>query len=288
MGSISGSSVAYRDQALRSLDQLPPFSPILNRLLAGLANENVSFAELAELLEKDTVLAGNVLRLVNSALYGRRGTINSLRHAVAIIGLVKLRNTVLGLSVSRMWTHTKTPAGWSSARFNLHSVAAGILSDLLAQQLPVPYTEGAFVAGLLHDIGKLLIAIALGREYEAIQGRLELGGRSMEECELDVIGLTHAELSAAALARWNIPSPIQKAAEFHHVPDLANRGELHLSHVVRAADRFANELGLTILPSTGEVENPSEECFRDLGLDEQIPRLREEFQTEFEFIRAFF
>jgi HD-like signal output (HDOD) protein len=196
---LVGVSPVCENQLLRSLDRLPPFSPILNRLLATLAQEDVSFANLSEVIEKDTVLAGNVLRLVNSALYGLPGSVNSVRHAVAILGMVKLRNVVMSLSISRMWRNVRTPEGWSSARFNLHSVATAILSDLLAQRLPAPYPEGAFVAGLMHDIGKLLIGISLPGEFGMIGARFELGGCSLEECEREVLGATHAAESGAAL-----------------------------------------------------------------------------------------
>jgi EAL and modified HD-GYP domain-containing signal transduction protein len=84
----------------------------LNRLLATLAGDDVSFAHVAELIEKDTVLAGNVLGVVNSALYGLDGTVNSVRHAVAILGMNKLRNVALSMSVSRMWGQARTPPGW--------------------------------------------------------------------------------------------------------------------------------------------------------------------------------
>ena len=101
-----------RERALRTLAELPPLSPILNRLIANLAQSDVSFAKVAELIEKDTVLAGNLLKLVNSALYGRRGTIISVRHAVSMLGVNKLRNAALSMSVARMWNHVKSrPAG---------------------------------------------------------------------------------------------------------------------------------------------------------------------------------
>src|ERR1700693_5560200 len=80
-GSAAPSNVNVKDQALRALAQLPPFSPILNRLIASLAQEDVSFAKISDLIEKDTVLAGNVLRLGKSALYGLRGNVQLLRHA---------------------------------------------------------------------------------------------------------------------------------------------------------------------------------------------------------------
>lgn len=285
---ILGAGVAYEDQVLRRLDRLPPFSPILNRLLATLAKEDVSFAELADVIEKDTVIAGNVLRLVNSALYGFQGTVNSVRHAVAILGLVKLRNAVMSLSISRMWRSVRTPEGWSTASFNVHSVATGILSDLLAQRLPAPYPEGAFVAGLLHDIGKLLIAISLPREYAMIQALFEAGEQSIEECEREIIGTTHAVLSGAALGKWNLPPPIQRAVTFHHAPDEANDGQLDLSHVVHAADQLAIDLGHAVLSAGSKQGKTSEKTLETLGISGHIPRLLEQFQQEFEVLRGFF
>jgi HD-like signal output (HDOD) protein len=91
-----------KEQALRSLSKLPPFSPILNKLMVSLANEDVSLLKIAELIEKDAVLAGNVLRLVNSALYGRLATVNSVRLAISLLGVTKLRNATLEMSVTRL------------------------------------------------------------------------------------------------------------------------------------------------------------------------------------------
>jgi HD-like signal output (HDOD) protein len=277
-----------RDRILRSLDQLPPFSPILNRLIATLAQEHVSFAELAEMIEKDTVLAGNLLRLVNSPLYGLRGTINSVRHAVSLVGLNKLRNVVLALSLARMWHQTPSARSWSTSEFNLHSAATATLSDLLVEYLPVAYPEGAFTAGLFHDLGKLLIATALPKEYETLHSLSEQGKEDLEESEREVIGFSHAQLSASALKHWNLPLPIQKAVKFHHAPEPVDGGQQPLSRVVHVADLCVNRLGITILPLRPPNNEAPEESLEILGLDEQIPRLMQEFKTELELIRGFF
>src|SRR6266478_5410053 len=133
---------------LAALDKLPPFSPVLTRLLATLADEDVGFGELAGIIETDAVLAGNLLRVVNSPLYGRAATINSVRHAVAIMGSIKIRNLVLGMSVSRRWAGASVPRSWNARKFNEHSLAVAVLSDLVVLEAPVPYPEGAFTAGL--------------------------------------------------------------------------------------------------------------------------------------------
>src|SRR5262249_61032164 len=137
------------------------------------AKEDVFLGEVSAIIEKDTVLAGTVLKLVNSALYARSGTINSVRHAVSILRLNKLRNVALSISVARMWHQVRTPKSWSQAAFNLHSVATAIMADGMAQRLNVSYPEGAFTAGLLHAVGKMLIAIALPAQYEEILANYE-------------------------------------------------------------------------------------------------------------------
>lgn len=231
MGTSIEYAAQYREEALRRLGQLPPFSPVLTQLVATLAQADVSFVELAGLIEKDTVLAGHVLRVVNSAAYGLRGTVNSVRHAVSLMGIVKLRNVALSLSVARLWSTVHTPDCWNMAEFNEHSVATGIVADLLAQRLPVDYGEGAFTAGLMHDVGKLLIAVALPAEFE----RVAAAGGSVE-AERNILGFDHSDLSGAVLVRWNLPAAIREAAERHHSPREASNGMLRLEQVVAAAD----------------------------------------------------
>jgi len=288
---VSDTPSTVRERALRALGQLPPFSPILNRLIASLAQEDVSFAKVADLIEKDTVLAGNVLRLVNSALYGLRGTVNSIRHAVSLLGIVKLRNATLGMSVARMWAQVKTPPGWSMARFNHHSVGVALLSDLVAQRRAVSYAEGAFAAGLFHDLGLLLVAMGLPQEYKEISMLCQNGDKLPLEAELEVLGLTHAELSSLALAAWNLPRPIQMAVRYQDQPELdpseAEGNELSLSTILNAADGHLNSVGTSInlydaKPKNGQVSLES------LSLGERLPTVLTDFEGEFNAMKRYF
>lgn len=285
----------FESMVAKGLGQLPPFSPILNRLLASIANEDVRFSDLSGLIEKDTVLSGNVLRLVNSAAYARRGEINSVPHAVSVLGLNKLRNTLLGLSISRMWSGVKTPKEWSHARFNLHSVATALLADQLAQVVPANYPEGAFVAGLFHDFGKLLIAAVRPGEFREVMELHALGGRSLPECEAEILGGDHSLVSSMALDRWNLPEPICTAVAYHHNP-LANPAfekekggaRFHLSELVAAADRAVNAAGISIRADPPKLDELPEAPLVELAGPEDGPRIFASFQKEFESVRQFF
>ena len=292
MGTITALSTTH-EKALKGLDALPPFSPILNRLLATLADEDVLFAKVATLIEKDTVLAGNVLRMVNSALYGCRGTINSVAHAIAIMGIIKLRNTALGFSVARMWRSVHCSRSWSMANFNLHSIATAILSDMLAQRVPVHYAEGAFVCGLFHDLGRLLLAVSVPSEYDTVLRADCAHGPELEAYEREMLGVTHADLSAMALERWNLPRPIQIGVAFHHDPDAAPPDAFgdcrhSLAHVVCVADRVVNGLGISSVKRDEGTCPPDAELFVPLGLEAQYDRIMDDFQREYETVRSLF
>jgi len=288
VGAVVSHLAVYRQRALEALNRLPPFSPILHRLLRALGDEHVTYGQLAELIEKDTVLAGNILRLVNSALYGRRGTVASIPHAISLLGLMRLRNTVLTLSVAQLWTRVDTAPSWSMAQFNLHSVATAIMADLLAQRLPASYPEGAFVAGLLHDLGLLLIATGLPAEYSRIVQVLERENCTLAQAERSVIGLDHAQLTAEALAKWNLPAPVQRAARYHFQPEPVEAGEWPLSRTVWLANALVEISGITVQREIPAPESEIDDVAAAAGAELPLLTLQEEFEREFEPMKEFF
>lgn len=280
---------AAREKAFQALGQLPPFSPVLAKLMATLAREDVMLTELADWIEKDAVLAGNVLRIVNSAAYGRSASVSSVRQAIAILGTVKLRNIVLAMQVARMLTQLKLPKGWSDSRFNLHATATALLADLLAQHLPIDYAEGAFIAGLMHDIGKLMFAVGLPDAYASVCEMQKQTGRSAVECEYELLGITHPELSLAVLEKWQLPIPIRSAVRYHHNPDADSSapGLMALSRAIQLADNAVNQFGISLFPPQGELEDPApllEAC----GLGDRTPRVIELFKKDFEALKSGF
>jgi HD-like signal output (HDOD) protein len=291
---ISAPADKLSQRALSALGKLPPFSPILNKLLASLAGEDVSFAKLGDLIEKDAVVAGNIMHLVNSALYARRATITSVRHALALLGMDKVRNTLLGMSISRMWSQVKTPPIWSMARFNRHSASVAVLSDQIASRVLSDYPEGAFVGGLLHDLGRLLIALGLPEEFTHLIKLHEQSGRTWTECELELLGFTHASLSANALGVWKFPEQVQIAVRDHHNPPaFVAGGAVPLSAIIDAANQFINSAGDSIVAvravagKGAGLEDAG--AIAALGIPEdQLGKLLIDFKAEHQAMGAFF
>ena len=280
-------STTTRDKALDAISRLPPFSPVLNKLMASLADDNFSFADIATVIEKDTVIAGSVLRLVNSSFYGRRGTVNSVKHAVTVLGIGKLRNLSMSMSLARMWNSTGLPPGWSSRSFNQHAVASAILADLIAIELNADYAEGAFTGGLLQNVGLVLIAIAMPEQYASLCDAYQSGAEELPEYEKQILGVTHSQLSGEVLTRWHLPAPIALAVSHHHGPH-PSPPQNPLSLMLALSDTIAGQLGILAQPWLRPPEGAPAEVFCRVGLESQAPALLESFQAEYDTIKAFF
>jgi HD-like signal output (HDOD) protein len=228
---------------------------MMAQLLARFTHRNCDASALAEVVEKDALLSAQVLQQANSAAFGRKRPINSVKHAIALIGVGAMRRFALGTSLSNLFSRSKPASAFSVTRFNLHSVATGTLVELLADELPVHHPESAFISGLLHDVGKMLIAVSLPKEFDDILAFSAVADMSQIECERHILGSDHAELSGIAISRWKLPEPVQWAGYYHHEPEKAeslegDRSKLGLSSLVSRADAFINYIGMSVLPPT--------------------------------------
>lgn len=284
LGPVTEKGENLRDKALAKLSTLPPFSPILNKLVASMTDENVSFSQLGDLIEKDTVLAGNVLRLVNSAIYARRGTINSVRHAVSILGLAKLRNAAMSMSLGRLWNAQLWPPGWIPSQFNLHGVASAVMADLLAAEMETDYAEGAFAAGLLQNVGMLLIVTGLKEEFARLKATyLSDSALGLVETERITLGFDHSDLSERILRQWNLPEPIRLAAANHHAPNAKG-----LARVIQAADGLVERYGVLAQSWHRPPHGTVQDVFDGLGLGEKADGVMRSFVAEYDALKAFF
>ncbi len=234
--------VAYdlRERALSAADTLPVVAGVLQKTL-GLytRHEDVSISQLAANIEQDVVISGTILGIANSAMYGGHSTVSGIRQAIARIGMNKTRNVLLGLSVTRGFRTVKVPSPWSLTRFNAHSLASATLSDLIVRNARSADPEWAFMAGLLHDIGLLVIAVGLPEQFGTMM-RHTGGDATLVDQERELLGFTHFDIGAEMISRWNCPVPVQRAAQIceHAAVDLEQ--PLTLGAVVKSATTIAD------------------------------------------------
>jgi HD-like signal output (HDOD) protein len=186
-----------------------------------------------------------------------------------------------------MMAQLKLPAGWSTKQFNLHAVAVANMSDLIVQNMTVEYAEGAFVAGLLHDVGKLLLAVTCPEEYANVIAESKRESRELYDVEIAQLGFSHAELSQKVLENWKLPIPVQVAARFHHNPDADSTapGLTALSRALQLADFTVNSLGITAVADDRDVTDPAP-YLQAFGLGDKCEKMLKSFDQEMEAIRG--
>jgi len=276
-----------RKQAFLGLGKLPALSPTATQLLGRLARRNCEVHELAVLIERDPLLSAQILAIANSAAFGRSHAISSIQHAISMIGMGAVRKFALARSISNLFGKRRIAPSFSVTRFNLHSVATGMFLELLAEVLPLEEPEDAFLAGLFHDVGKLVMAVAMPEQYEAVVTASAVTGESLLESERRMLQIDHAELSALAVDYWGLGESIRIAAEYHHEPEKAPAvlGKISLAMAVSKVDTVVNAASMSVLPMPLVGEIPPL-AFEGFSLNQNL--LFERFATEWTTAGAMF
>jgi len=244
-----GSPTELRKKLYRAADKLRPLSSGATALINKLARRDPEVPELIALIERDPLLAPRVLQLVNSAAFGRVAPIASIKHAVAFLGPATLRRHALGWTIRCLFNHMPCQATemWSMTRLIMHSEATAMFADILCDHLAAENSEAIYIAGLIHDIGKLLIASVAPDQVDEIYGFQRLTGQPITESEREMLATDHAELSGRAAERWLLPEAVQDAVRRHHTPATrAAGGGIHSSLVLAKADALVNSIGLSV------------------------------------------
>jgi HD-like signal output (HDOD) protein len=260
-------------QEVHRLFSLPDVAIRINALLAA---PDTSTRQLVEVAQLDPALTAMLLKLANSAYYGLDSKVETLSHAIAVVGQNALLNMVTAVSVIK--TFTGIPGDVvDMARFWEHSVTCGVLARLLARRVGIGGEENLFVAGLLHAVGKLVFYTRRPQQYRPVLAVRELGSRAVAAREREVFGFDYAELGAALLASWKLPEILLVMVRHHpHPADAPSHArEVALLHV---ANDIADHLVPNLRSTPREAYQPGfdADAWAALGLDlEVLPELIE-------------
>jgi putative nucleotidyltransferase with HDIG domain len=266
--------------ALRNVRNLPTLPDVAVRLLEMGESPTASMRDLARWIEKDTALAARVLKLVNSSFFGVAREVSSVRHALMILGMAHLRNLVLSSAVSNLFDHEGSVGGFSRREFWKHCVAVAGAARTIAAVRGVLDPETAFTAGLIHDIGKLVMDRYLHEDFVKVVARLEDPNLTMSAAEIEVLGVHHAEIGHHLVAHWNLPEILRMAVGFHHEPQTAPQ-HAAVAALVNAADAMVRQLRIG---SGGGADHPlSEPALALCGLSSaQFEEIQRDLEGELE------
>lgn len=222
---------------------LPPLPEAAQRILQLARDPDVDFRQIVDVISVDQTLTARVLRVANSAMYGPTRDIDTIRQATVFLGRETIIQLSLGVSVLNLKVSYDDFEEFSASAFWQHSIAVAIAASHLAQEVNVN-PEEAFIAGLMHDIGKLVLIEHFGERYAKIFGFAGQGGRPLHQIEYDLIGVDHAVVGQALCQHWKLPPLLAQAVTGHHTPHAEAVGLLPA--VVQSANAFAKAVGLGV------------------------------------------
>ena len=190
--------------------RLPAFSPVAVRLMGIVFREDVSFSEVGKLAQLDPVLSGEILKIANSGLYGRRSSVRSILQAIAVIGMSRLTTIVVTAAI---WKGLPRRPPQFVRDWWRHSVGTALVAEHM--NVDSGKANQAYTAGLLHAIGQLAMFQYDGESYEEMVDEARSGG-DLRVRERDAFGVDHAELAEAILSSWHLPEDVCLAAAEHH------------------------------------------------------------------------
>lgn len=223
---------------LGRLGTLPAVPHVYAELTRRLEDPRVTVGELADLVERDTALAAQVLRIANSAYFGRDRAVSSLSDAAARLGTRLLRSLVLTAEVYGGFVIAPRHVATARELQKHASLVARLASSLEPR---APWNEDAFAAGLLHDVGKLVLLSRAPESFDEIGAIVAREGRDWNEVEVQVLGAGHATLGASVLGMWGLPSGILTAVLGHHELPGSLGGRLEPATAVAIANRLAHD-----------------------------------------------
>lgn len=223
------------------IQTLPTVPTLYLEMLKELRNDDPSVVRLGHLISQDLGMCTKMLQLVNSAFFGLSQNISNPGEAILYLGVNTVKNVVLSLQVfsgfeSKVKNH-------SFDRLWSHSWATGVLAKGLAEaeHLGAQAADHAFISGLLHDVGKLILASSLPDRYHAIVEAHLRQGRPLWEVEQEMIGASHAEVGAYLLGLWGLPTPVVEAVALHHRPVATSGDEFSLVTALHLASVLEHE-----------------------------------------------
>lgn len=233
-----------QDDALRTLvggvAGLPVKPEVYTRLTEAIADPHIDMAHIARIVTRDVALASKVLHLTNSSFFGSRRKFVSVEQAVTFIGIRMLRKVVLAAEVFSAFSPKQSLGGLSLDYEQRHGLACAGIARRIA---PDPeLAEYAFLAGMLHDIGKLVLATRAPKMMRQLNKSRKLGQSVPPSVEFEVTHTSHGRIGAYLLGLWGLEHPLVEAVAYHHDPNTAESPRLDLPTIVHVADALTHEI----------------------------------------------
>ncbi|MGZ4957803.1 MAG: HDOD domain-containing protein [Methylomonas sp.] len=240
------------DQLLAFVDRMPAFRGSVQRLLQLAADINANSRDIVQVIESDPLMTVKILKVVNSPFYGLSQKISSVQRAMVHLGINTIKNMALSVAAIGMLP-AQNQAGFDNRAFLLHSLTCGAICKLLADRLQVPAVQSSdyYVAGLLHDFGKVVFAAFVPESYKTVLKLANEEDLPLNQVEIQVLGIDHSQAGKRLAEHWGLAEGLIEAIDHHHSEHL----HTPLSDCLFAANQISKKLQF------GFAGNPCIEAF---------------------------
>lgn len=238
----SPSANFWKKRIVSGIKNLSPMPHVVMSIHSQLARENVDTLKVIEAIRVDQALAAKVLRLANSAYYGLTGRVSTIESALTLVGLRGMLEAVAAAGSYRLLSASLPGYGYDAEDLWRHSIAVACGCKVIAHKKDPGLSDTAYLAGLIHDVGKLILDRFVAEKKAEIDSFLQDGNRTLLDAEAHFFGFSHASVAAEVCGAWNFPDLISNAIRFHHNPTGSDKD--FLSYLLHLADYLAISFGL--------------------------------------------
>ena len=251
------------DQLLAFVDRMPAFRGSVLRLLQLASDLNANSRDIVQVIESDPLMTVKVLKVINSPFYGLAEKISSVQRAVVHLGINTIKNMALAVAAIGVLP-AQNLAGFDNREFLLHSLTSAALCKLLAERLGIPATQGSdyYVAGLLHDFGKIVFATFIPERYKSVLQTANQQGLALNRAEEDFLGLDHSAAGKLLAAHWGLADDLIQAIDHHH----REHSHSPLADCLFAANQISKKLQFGFA-GNNRIEDFPESVAQRFGMD---------------------
>lgn len=274
-----------RNSFLKKIDRienLPTLPSIVMELDRMLQDYNTPMEKLTQIIEKDQAMVPKLLKLVNSAFFGLRSQISEVPRAIALLGFNTVRNAIVSVSIVESFKPNGKPTDFDIKFFWAHSIAVAVVSKHLSHEMHFRSPEAAFTGGLLHDIGKIVLALYFPDLFNNVRMSVKKNKLSFYDAEKSEIPVAHPQIGAYMAKKWSLPSFLVEIIQDHHEVT-ENSEAFDLLKIIYTADVIANfyNLGLEHEAGFSEIYPDTVDAMKEQieTASDWLPGVSEEIQS---------
>lgn len=269
------------EDIVAQIADFPTLPTVYSRLLEVISEPESTVEEIAKIILNDPASSAKILRTVNSSVFGLQRQIDTISEAIFHVGFNEVKNLVMALSVIDIFQNTASIQNLTALDLWKHSIAVGVITRILGKHANIKNIENYYIAGMLHDIGKLFLMKVFRDDYSKVVKEVYESEVSITVAERDIFQIDHAEVGSLIANKWKLPETILNTIKYHESGQIEAGADPVVAYV-----NLANSIAIMLeLGDSGElnIPKPKAEIWKHINIKpELLTSLNNEIKTDFE------